>query len=168
MSKLPIFEHLVKTVHVLLQLNFFLLIREYDTVNEFLLHSQKPNPSYDNRGSIYTKYGLLISLKIITNYLLHCNRIGDKYNQKSTEFEGPEASLPLLSVQLSLKTRICVFDFMTIHRVIGITPSGLTVILMTSLKWLLLGNSIFTSCRASISKSIYSSIKVGVKFTCLT
>ena len=80
MSKLPIFESLVKTVHVLLQLNFYLLIREYDTINEFPLYSQKLNPSYDNRGSIYTKYGLLMSLKILTNYLLHCNRIGDKHS----------------------------------------------------------------------------------------
>ena len=54
MSKLPIFESLVKTVHVLLQLNFYLLIKEYDTINEFPLFSQKRNPSYDNRGSIYT------------------------------------------------------------------------------------------------------------------
>ena len=79
MSKLPIFESLVNTVHVLMQLNFYLLIKEYDTINKFSLRSQKLNP-YDNRGSIYTKYGLLMSLKILTNYLLHCNRIGDKYN----------------------------------------------------------------------------------------
>jgi hypothetical protein len=80
MSKLPIFESLVKTMHVLLQLNFYLLIREYDTINKFPLCSQKLNPYYDNRGYIYTKYGLLMSLKILKNYLLHCNRIGDKYN----------------------------------------------------------------------------------------
>ena len=80
MSKLSIFESLVKTMHVILQLNFYLLIKEYDTISKFPLYSQKLNPSYDNRGSIYTKYGLLMSLKNLTNYLLHCNRIGDKYN----------------------------------------------------------------------------------------
>ena len=63
MSKLPIFESLVKTVHVLLQLNFYLLIREYDTINEFLFHSQKLNPSHNNREFIYTYDGLLLSLK---------------------------------------------------------------------------------------------------------
>ena len=63
MSKLPIFESPVKTLHVLLQLNFYLLIREYDTISEFPLYSQKLNPSHNNRGSIYTNYGLLSSLK---------------------------------------------------------------------------------------------------------
>ena len=63
MSKLPIFESLVKTVHVLLQLNFYLLIIEYDTISKFPLYTQKLNPSHDNRGSIYTNYGLISSLK---------------------------------------------------------------------------------------------------------
>ena len=71
MSKLPIFESMVKIVHVLLQLNFYLLIIEYDTISEFPIYSQKLNPSYNNRGFISTNYGLLSSLKIITNYLLH-------------------------------------------------------------------------------------------------
>ena len=75
MSKLPIFESLVKTVHITLANELLLMIREYDTINEFPLCSQKLNPSYDNRGSIYTKYGLPMSHKILTNYLLHRNRI---------------------------------------------------------------------------------------------
>lgn len=57
MSKLPIFESLVKTVYVLLPLNFYLLIREYDTISEFLLHSQQLNLSHNNKGSIYTNMG---------------------------------------------------------------------------------------------------------------
>ena len=95
MSKLPIFESLLKTVHVLLQLELLLLTKEYDTISEFPLFSQKLNTSYDNRGSIYTKYGLPICLKILTNYFLHCNRIGDKYNLKLTELEGSRTCLPL-------------------------------------------------------------------------
>ena len=80
MSKLPIFESLVKTVHITSTTKLLLMIKEYDTINEFSLCSQKLNPSYDNRGSIYTKYGVLMSLKILTNYLIHFNIIGDKYN----------------------------------------------------------------------------------------
>ena len=54
------------------------------------------------------------------------------------------------------------------HWVIGITVTGFTSNLMISLKWFLLGNSMFTNCWASISKSIYSSIRGGGNLTCLT
>ena len=80
MVKLPIFESLVKTVHKTSATELLLMIREYDTINEFPLCSQKINPSYDSRGSIYTKYGLLMSLKLLTNYILHGNIIGDKHH----------------------------------------------------------------------------------------
>ena len=80
MSKLLIFEYLVKNVYVTSTTELLLMIREYDTISEFSLCSQKLNPSYDNRGSIYTKYGLLMSLKLLTNYILHGNIIGDKYH----------------------------------------------------------------------------------------
>ena len=80
MSKLPIFESLVKIAHITSTIELLLMIREYDTINEFPLCSQKLNPYYDNRGCIYTKYGLLMSLKLLTNYTLHGNIIGDKYH----------------------------------------------------------------------------------------
>ena len=61
-------------------IELLLMMREYDTINEFPLFSQKLNPSYDNRGFIYTKYGLLMSLKLLTNYILHDNVIEHKYH----------------------------------------------------------------------------------------
>ena len=80
MSKLPIFESLVNILYVTSSYELLLIIREYDTINKFSLCSQKIKPSYDNRGSIYTKYGLLMSLKNLTNYILHGNIVGDKYH----------------------------------------------------------------------------------------
>ena len=50
-------------MHVLLQLNFYLFIGEYDIINEFPLYSQKLNPSHNNRGCIYTYNGIILSLK---------------------------------------------------------------------------------------------------------
>ena len=108
-QKISIFESLVKIVQVLLQLEFF-LIREI-WYNHWVPSSlTKLNPSLINKGSIYTNYGLLLSLKILTIYYLHDNKIADIWLQinniwwiwnKSSSFD----------VQLSLETGIGVFDW---------------------------------------------------------
>ena len=90
MSKFPIFESLVKIAHITSATKLLLMIKEYDTISKFFVCSQKLNPSYDKWGSIYTKYGLLMSLKLLTNYILHGKIIEDKYHQKSTTLEDSE------------------------------------------------------------------------------
>ena len=57
MSKFSIFQSLVKTAHITSTIELLFMIKEYDTISKFSLCSQKLNPSYDNRGSIYTNMG---------------------------------------------------------------------------------------------------------------